>query len=56
MTSEELQAYKDYLTDNLYKGFIESSYSPFTSPILFIRKHNRALRFYIDFRKLNQLT
>jgi hypothetical protein len=56
MTTEELKEVKRYLTDNLSKGFIEPSQAPFTSLILFIKKTNRSLRFYIDFRKLNNLT
>ena len=56
MTTEELEEVKRYLTDNLSKGFIEPSQAPFTSPILFVKKANSSLRFYIDFRKLNDLT
>jgi len=32
------------------------SQAPFASPILFIKKPNRGLRFYIDYRKLNNIT
>ena len=53
---EELKATKQYLTDNLYKGFIKLSQAPFTSPILFIKKPNKGLRFYINYRKLNAIT
>ena len=53
---EELKATKQYLTDNLYKGFIKLSQAPFTSPILFVRKANKSLRFCIDYRKLNTIT
>ena len=40
---------KQYLTDNLYKGFIKLSQTLFTSPILFIRKANKSLYFYINY-------
>jgi hypothetical protein len=53
---EELQATRQYLTDHLSKGFIEPSQAPFAAPILFVKKHDGALRFCIDFRKLNSLT
>ena len=53
---DELKAIKQYLIKNLYKGFIKASQVPFTVPILFIKKFNGSLRFYIDYRKLNNLT
>jgi hypothetical protein len=56
MTIEELKEVKRYLTDNLSKGFIEPSQAPFISSILFVKKANSSLWFYIDFRKLNDLT
>ena len=52
----ELKAVKEYLVDNLRKGFIVSSNSPFSSPVLFVKKANGSLRFCIDYRKLNALT
>ena len=56
MSTEELLATKEYILKNLYKGFIEHSHAPFIIPVLFIKKANNRLRFYIDFRKLNNLT
>src|SRR5450432_1544087 len=56
MTIEELEVVKQYLIDNLAKGFIEPSQAPFASPVLFVKKLNGELRFCIDFRKLNQIT
>ena len=55
-TLEELQACKQYLVDNLSKGFIAQSQAPFAAPILFARKANRGLRFCVDYRKLNAAT
>ncbi len=52
----ELQATKQYIVDNLAKGFIEPSQAPFASPILFAKKPNGGLRFCIDYRKLNNIT
>ena len=52
----ELKATKQYLIDNLDKGFIEPSQAPYASPVLFVKKPNGSLRFCIDYRKLNALT
>src|SRR6266487_4463576 len=56
MTQEELLVVKEYLLDNLDKGFIEPSQAPFTAPVLFVRKPDRSLQFYINYYKLNALT
>ena len=55
ITTEELVAIKEYLLENLYKGFIIPSNTLFTSPILFVSKLNRGLYFYIDYWKLNSI-
>jgi hypothetical protein len=55
-TIEELQAIKEYITENLQKEFIEHSSTPFASPILFVKKPSRGLRFCIDYRRLNNIT
>ncbi len=56
MTQEELLVVKEYLLNNLDKGFIEPSQAPFTAPVLFVRKPDRSLQFCIDYCKLNALT
>jgi hypothetical protein len=53
---EELKTCKQYLVENLNKGFIAPSQCPFASPILFARKPNGGLRFCVDYRKLNSIT
>ena len=55
-SADELRAVKQYLVENLHKGFIEASQAPFAAPILFVKKPNGGLRFCIDYRKLNSLT
>ena len=52
---EELTTIREYLATNLAKGFVVSSKAPFTSPVLFTRKPNGSLRFYVNYRKLNAL-
>jgi hypothetical protein len=56
MTTAELKTVKEYLINNLDKGFIKASQALYTAPVLFVKKPDRSLRFCIDFRKLNQLT
>jgi hypothetical protein len=55
-STAELEELKRYLTENLDKGFIDTSQALFASPVLFVKKPNGSLRFCIDFRKLNRLT
>jgi Reverse transcriptase (RNA-dependent DNA polymerase) len=55
-SADELRAVKQYLIENLHKGFIEASQAPFAAPILFVKKSDGSLRFCIDYRKLNNLT
>jgi hypothetical protein len=55
-SAEELRTCKQYLVENLSKGFIIQSQSPFAAPILFARKADGSLRFCVDYRKLNDLT
>jgi transposase InsO family protein len=55
-STEELRTCKQYLIDNLDKGFIAPSQSPFAAPILFARKSDGGLRFCVDYRKLNAVT
>ena len=56
MSAEELEVVKKYLVENLNKGFIKPSQALFAAPVLFVKKPDRTLRFYIDYRKLNLLT
>ena len=53
MSTEELEIVKQYLINNLYKGFIKLSQAPYASPVLFVKKPNRSLQFCINFCKLN---
>ena len=49
ISTSELKALKEYLLNNLMKGFIKPSNAPFATLMLFIAKPNSGLRFYIDY-------
>ncbi len=56
ISAKELEVVKKYLVENLDKGFIKPSQAPFTALVLFVKKPDRSLHFYIDYKKLNLLT
>jgi hypothetical protein len=49
MSSLELEKIQEYLVKNLKKGFIKPSDSPFSLLVLFIKKKDGSLQFYIDY-------
>jgi hypothetical protein len=55
MPLHHLEIVREYLLENLDKGFIGPSYAPFASPILLAEKNGKT-RFCVDFRRLNALT
>jgi len=56
MSLEHLEILKQYLVDNLKKGFIVPSDAPFASPVLFAKKPGGGWRFCVDYRRLNEFT
>jgi hypothetical protein len=56
MNREELLVLRKTLIDLLRKGFIRASKSPAASPILLVRKLGGGVRFYVDYRALNEIT
>jgi hypothetical protein len=56
MTTKELFTVKEYLLENLYKGFIVFSSFFFASLMFFVVKLNSNLCFCVNYRKLNSLT
>ena len=56
MTREEDAALKEFLDEQLKKGYIRPSMSLYASPFFFIHKKNSKLRPVQDYRKINAMT
>ena len=56
LSTEEMKLLKDYIEENLAKGFIRPSSSPCGAPVLFVPKKNGKLRLCVDYRALNSVT
>ena len=54
--SEESKVLKEYIKENLKKGFIRLSESPAGYPVLFQLKKDGTLRLCVDYKKLNEVT
>jgi hypothetical protein len=49
MSADELKLLKEYINDNLKKGFIRLSKSPIGSLMLWVPKKDGSKRLYIDY-------
>lgn len=56
MSLEELEVCRNYVLENLAKGWITPSNAPWAAPVLLAKKANGGLRFCVDYRKLNSIT
>jgi transposase InsO family protein len=56
LSERELTVLREYLDENLKKGFIRRSESPAGHPILFVPKKDGSDRLCVDYRKLNDMT
>ena len=56
ISNYKLQKLKEYLDENLKKGFISPSHAPYASPVLFAVKPNGSLQVCVDYQKLNAIT
>ena len=56
LSEKELKTLREYLDENLARGFIRKSESPAGYPILFALKKDGSLRLCVDYRKINDIT
>jgi len=56
MSRAQLVVLKEWLEENMSKGFIHQSSWPFAAPVLFAKKPGGGLRFCIDYRNMNSKT
>jgi len=56
MSREELETLREWIMENLKKGFIRPSSSQVASPVLFVKKPGGGLRLCIDFRAVNNVS
>lgn len=56
MSKDELATLKEYIRENIQKGFIRASSSPAGAPVLFVKKADGTLRLCVDYRGLNGIT
>ena len=55
MSPEKLNTVKQYLNSHLVKGFIQASSAFYSSPVLFVKKPGREIRFCVNYRRLNAI-
>jgi hypothetical protein len=56
MSVDEQRKVDKFLEENVRKGYIQSSQSPFAAPVFFVKKKDGKLRFIQDYRWLNEWT
>src|SRR5467141_3268858 len=56
LSEVELTTLREFIQENLQKGYIHPSKSPCGAPVLFDKKKDGSLRLCIDYRGLNKLT
>jgi hypothetical protein len=56
MSTDELKELKKQLGEQLKKGFIRESSSPWGAPVLFLEKKDLSQQLVMDYRSLNKVT
>ena len=56
LSLDEQKALGDFIKENVNKGFIKPSASPYSSPCFFVKKKDGSLRMCVDYRQLNAAT
>jgi hypothetical protein len=55
LLEKELQVLREYIDENLKKGYIRPSTLPARYSVLFVPKLNGKLRMYVDYRQFNAI-
>src|SRR3954462_44842 len=56
MSTDELKELKKQLKEQLAKGFIRESPSPWGAPVLFVMKKDISQQLVMDYRSINEVT
>ncbi|KZS06388.1 Uncharacterized protein APZ42_030171 [Daphnia magna] len=56
MSVRERVVVRELVDDMLERGIIEPSFSPWSSPVVLVRKKTGEVRFCVDYRRLNEVT
>ncbi|KAK8930595.1 hypothetical protein KSP39_PZI016329 [Platanthera zijinensis] len=56
LAPKEMAELKVQLEELMEQGYVRPSSSPWSAPVLFVKKKDRSLRLCIDYRELNKLT
>ena len=55
LSDHKFEQIKKYLNEHLRKELIVFNYASFVLFVLFVKKSNKDLRFYVNYRKLNAI-
>ncbi|POS82717.1 hypothetical protein EPUL_004189, partial [Erysiphe pulchra] len=56
MSTDEMSTVKKYIDENLEKGIIRPSSSPYSAPVLLVKKQSGCIRVCVDYLALNDIT
>ena len=56
LSPSELETLREFIDENLRRGFIRATSSPHGAPVLFSRNSNGSLRLCVDYRGLNKIS
>ena len=56
VSPQQREVIREHITKMLKEGVIQESNSPWSSPVVLVRKKDGTTRFAIDYRKLNEIT